>query len=442
MKDIQWDSLVESLQSGNCVLVLGSDIPALPQGPAQVDAPAGGSVRDAFCRYLTKQLEDEGLKVQEPVLFALAQQYEDWPTLVSLKNVAAKFFRTAAYNPGPLHLKLASCPFGLVLTTSHDDIFSKALLVKNKVPTRLWYHYKGEPRENRELENVPSPAAPILYHLYGTFDEPTSLVLTENDLLDFMIGIISGRPKLPDSLRTALRNKTFLFVGFGIRHWYIRVLLKLLLRSLGISTGTFAQESLDDLDVRERDQTVLFYRRGTRVEVVDMDALLFASELSDRVERAGGYLGQHGPRPKRIQVFISHASSDGEVARRLFESLPKDRFEVWLDTDFLQPGQDWNQELEDKIKASDYFLPLNTEALAAKKVSYVNKEINIALDMNKYRQHGIGFIIPLQLDELPIDKGQPDLKQFQQMPLCQASFTDDVGQIVKSIFRDYQRQLR
>jgi len=443
MKDIQWASLVESVRTGSCILVLGPDVPAVSRAVDQNAPEEPISVREAFCRFLTKQLEEENLRVDERAMFALAQMYEDFPTLVNLKNVAANFFRNAPYDPGPLHHILAECPFSLVLTTCHDDLFEKALFAQQKTPSKYRYHYRGEPRDNMELDARPSPESPALYHLYGRFDRPDSLVLTENDLLEFVTGIISGRPKLPDSLKSLLRNNTFLFVGFGIQHWYVRVLLKLLIRAMGISSSAFALESLGELDTRERQQTVLFYRRGTpRIEVVDMDGLEFARELSKRLSSEGGYVRSSPQRVKRAQVFISYERSDTEIARRLFDALPRDRIDPSLDTDFLQGGQDWNQELEDRLRSSDYFLVLNSQALAEKKVGYVNKEIDTALDMQKYRQGGTGFIIPLQVDGITAENGRPDLKRFQQIPLRAGSFADDVGQIVKTIFRDHQLRMR
>jgi hypothetical protein len=109
-----------------------------------------------------------------------------------------------------------------------------------------------------------------------------------------------------------------------------------------------------------------------------------------------------------------------------------------LDTDFLRAGEEWNQELEDKIRDSDYFLVLNSSSLAAKKVGYVNKELSIALDMQKYRQRGTGFVIPLQVEGISAEDGQPDLKRFQQIPFRLHSFADDVSLIAKTIFRDHQ----
>src|SRR5262245_31122528 len=90
---------------------------------------------------------------------------------------------------------------------------------------------------------------------------------------------------------------------------------------------------------------------ATRVELVDMEANTFVEQLLDRLHRAGGYLGKQ-MRTRRLQVFISYERSDENAAKRLYETLPKDQFETWLDTSFLQGGEDWNSELEEKIRSS------------------------------------------------------------------------------------------
>lgn len=369
MKEGVWTGLVTSLQNGQCVLVLGPDILALPSDDI-TEIRELKSVRDVFCENLAKQLREEGQTVGESVLFSIAQQFEDLPAFstFNLKNLAADFFRNPGYIPGPVYLKLSRCPFSLILTTCHDDLFSKALRGHDKDPVRYLYHYRGEPRDNRELEQQPSDQHPAIYHLFGAYDEPNSLVLTENDLLDFVIHLISGKPPLPDSLRSSLRNKTFLFVGFGIKHWYIRVLLKLLIHSLGLAGGSVALESLGGLAETEREQTVLFYKRGTRVEVIDIEIGVFLDELWQRFQQKGGYLGVTDRRIRRAQVFISYERTDINTAQKLCDSLPSERFEPWLDRDRLEGGDDWNSKLEQQIQSSDYFLVLNSENLNKKQV--------------------------------------------------------------------------
>jgi hypothetical protein len=441
MKNLLWESLVASLQSGQCVLMLGPEIPAVKQDSDDACADTEGkSLRDLFCQKLADQLKQDNQNVGELALFAIAQQYEDSQSFSTnvLKNTAASFFRKAGgCGPGQLHMALARCPFNLVLTTCHDDLFEKALTLQGKNPSWYFYHFKGEQRENKELEGTPNPYSPAVYHLFGKFDEPNSLVLTENDLLDFYININSGHPKLPDSLRASLRNKTFLFIGFGIRHWYIRVWLKFFIRSLNISGGSVVLDSLSELKTQEREQTVLFYKRGTRIAVLDLEPLAFVQDLVEKLEDAGGYLGPGKKQIRRAQVFISYERSDEGYAKQLYDSL-KHKFDPWLDRDLMQGGDEWNEEIEEKIELSDYFLVLNSKNLLKKKVGYVNKEVNMALELQKKRQRGTKFIIPILIDIIAPAEGRKDLLRFHQLPLRSTSYESDVASIVSTMYRDFQ----
>lgn len=443
MREMLWNSLVEGLQSGKCVLVLGPDTPAVDGSAASAGKPPV-SARDAFCEYLAAQLREEGLAVGDSALFGIAQQYEDTPAFqsVKLKNIAAKFFRELALAPGALHTELARVPFPLVLTTCHDSLFQKALALAGNLPAVYSYHYRGEPRDIRELDEAPTCDRPVVYHLFGNSTNPDSLVLTENDLLDFFRNLISARPKLPDSLKSHLRDKTFLFVGFGIRHWYIRFLLKMLIRALDLSAGAVALESLGEMDPREREQTVLFYRRGTRVEVVEIDALAFVHELNERLQKSGGFLGQTQRRIRRAQIFISYERSDGTLAERVYQALSTDLFEPTLDSHFLTGGDEWNQALEDRIRNCDYFVVLNSASLAAKRIGYVNKEIDLALDQDRYAQKGIKFVMPLCIGGTSPENGLPELRRFHQHTVHPHNEAEDLAAFATLLSRDFQIRMR
>ena len=452
MREVLWDSLVEGLQSGKCVLVLGPDVPALRRSgaaaaPGAADDLAQDSARDAFCNKLAAEMRAEGLTVADKALFGVAQQYEDAPVFqdVKLKNIAAKFFRELPLTPGPLHAELARMPFALVLTTCHDTLFQKALALADKPATTYAYHYRGEPRDIQELEAAPDCDRPTVYHLFGNSDNPDSLVLTENDLLDFINNLISARPQLPDSLKSQLRDKTFLFVGFGIRHWYIRFLLKLLMRALGLSTGAVALESLGDLGDHEREQTVLFYKRGargTRLEVVESDALAFLGEFNERMQRSGGFLGLSQRRVRRAKVFISYERRDDLLAQRVFAALQTEQLEAALDHQFLSAGDNWNLAIEDRVRNCDYFVVLHSDNLVTKLDGYVNKEINIALDKAKYKQAAVKFIAPLLTGGMTAEAGLGALRDFHQHKVGNASEAEDLAAFVKDLTRDFQRRMK
>ena len=159
-----------------------------------------------------------------------------------------------------------------------------------------------------------------VYHLFGDAQEPSSLVLSENDLLDFLIAIVSDRPPLPNSLRRTLKraDQSFLFVGFGITQWYLRVLLKVLMRSLEFhrtGSNTIATEPLLGLSEVDREQTILFYQRGTPIELEDAETGAFLTELKERLAAEGGVVVQSAPTGPRPRVFISYAREDGDLAR-------------------------------------------------------------------------------------------------------------------------------
>ena len=384
MKEAVWKGLVGSLQVGQCVLVLGPEVPGISVGSD--GAQSARPTRDIFCEELIRQLADEQQQVSEPSPFAVAQQYDDTPALSTLnvRNQAAAFYRNLTCQPSPLHHALTELPFGLVLTTSHDNLMEQAFQKRQIQVSRHWYNFRGEPKENPAIDSPATPASPVVYHLFGASDEPNSMVLTENDILDFLIHVISERPQLPDSLKLLARNKTFLFFGFGIQYWYARVLVKLLVRALEVASGSVALETFADLDEREREHTVLFYKRGSRIEVVSMAATDFVG-LAERLKASGGHVGPGKASARRPSVFISYERQDEDMARRFLGELPADKLDPWLDTKHLEAGQDWNAELEQRIAETDYAVVLNSQNLAGKKVGYVNKELTALLGRQEYR---------------------------------------------------------
>lgn len=448
IKERHWNSLVVTLQHGQCVLVLGPEIPA--EIAQSAGSPEKASVTEALTQLLADQLKAESLAVTGTTLAAVAQQFED-ANGVSLRSEAFKFYTTSSHRPSILHRRLARLPFNLVITTSHDALLAEAMRspgedssIQKKEPNVYRYHFRGDRRENPEFPLSMSPDTPIIYHLFGDAGEPASLVLSENDLLDFLVAVVSGRPSLPNCLRRALRQtgQNFLFVGFGIRHWYLRVLLKVLVRTLELhrSGTSFALEPLQSLSDVDRNQTVLFYQRGTRVEVLDVDVDKFLDELGGRFQLAGGRPVQAIRTKPRPKVFISYASEDANLAARLFGSLLKEQYEPLLDSDFLDGGDDWNKRVEDQLRETDYVLLLHSDALSRKHDSYVNKEIALAQDRGKYVRGK--FLLPLLINNLPNEQWVTELGQYQQLPLREEHYDEDISEIVRTICRDYQVRMR
>jgi hypothetical protein len=447
VKERHWNSLVGSLRHGQCILMLGPEIPvSMRSANNTIDSKEIVNFSEVLRRQLARELEEDDRCAYGNTLAAIAQQYEDMEGFGSstLRATAERVLRSPVYGRSAVHDKLASLPFSLIVTTCQDGLLNQALKGAGKMPIIQRYHLRGDKRDNPEFVLPGSPVSPVVFHLFGDAEEPSSLVLSENDVLDFLIRIVSERPPLPNSLLRALKRvgQSFLFIGFGIRQWDLRILLKVLLRALELNRSgpAIAAESLGGLLPLDRDEMILFYQRGTRVEVEDEDITAFLTKLSQRLEAEGGFDGHVQPLGPRPRVFISYAREDEDMAARVFAALQKAYFEPWLDQESLAGGDDWDTRIEAELAASDFTLLLYTPAFCRKADSYVNKELALACD-RALRVRG-SFLIPLRTVELADEERVTELRKFNEMELRPAAFDEDIAKVISTMRREYQRRSR
>lgn len=128
---------------------------------------------------------------------------------------------------------LARLDIPVYLTTCHHCFLEEALKVFHKEPRTevyCWHDYLKIPAEYAvDLKYEPTVAAPLVYHLQGIESVPSSLVLTEDDQLDFLrsIGRDFDRADVtPTSVSTAVTTSVLLLLGYDIRGWDLRTVLK------------------------------------------------------------------------------------------------------------------------------------------------------------------------------------------------------------------------
>lgn len=447
MKERHWNNLVGSVRHGQCVLLLGSEIPSrVAQAGSNGASHHETSLPEEIRRRLSLELEEDNRSPRGDTLAAIAQQYEDSEGFgaTTLRATAESVLRSRQYIPSAVHEKLAALPFSLIVTTGQDALLENALKAAGKTPLTQRYHLRGDRRDNPEFVVPGSPNSPVVYHLFGSADEPSSLVLSENDILDFLIKVVSERPSLPNSLLRALKRvgQSFLFVGFGIRHWDLRILLKVLLRSLELNRSgpAIAAEPLSGLLPPDREEMIFFYQRGTRVELEDDGVETFLTKLSSRLEAEGGFVGQVAPLGPRPRVFISYAKEDGALASRVFDALQKAYFEPWLDQESLQGGDDWDERIEADLEGSDFTLVLYTPSFSKKTDSYLNKEVALASE-RALRVRG-SFLIPLRTVDFAETERVDALRKYDEMELRETAFDEDIAKVISTMRREYQRRNR
>ncbi len=138
----------------------------------------------------------------------------------------------------PLSL-LARFPLPYYITTSHSDFVERALQAAGKEPCTQICFWSGEManirNEHRTItgEFNASDTKPLVYHLYGLEDYPQTLVLSEDDYINFLISIAEDtntlNPKIPLYLRKAVGGSQLLLIGFRLSDWDFRVLFRLMM---------------------------------------------------------------------------------------------------------------------------------------------------------------------------------------------------------------------
>jgi hypothetical protein len=229
LQDRDWDVLMGRIRAGKCTPFLGA-------GAAYGVLPLGGQIAREWAAEFGYPLEDDGNLAR--VATYLAVQYDPmYPKEMLLK----KWFQNAKLpdytNPTEPHATLASLPISVYMTTNYDPFMTEALKAAGKKPRRelcRWNNFiKDSPSifdENPGFE--PSPEEPVVFHLHGHDKSAESLVLTEDDYLDFLVSISRDGELLPHQMRRSLSGTSLLFVGYSLADSSFRVLFRGLVNSL------------------------------------------------------------------------------------------------------------------------------------------------------------------------------------------------------------------
>ena len=149
-------------------------------------------------------------------------------------------------NREPLNV-LAKLPLPVYLTTNYDDLLFRAIehhgLAANRRPAFEICKWNNSPTVKlnylkRGSSFSPSVQTPLIYHLHGHKSVLDSLVLTEDDYLDFLVNMSKDIGKfLPARIQEAVTGSSLLFVGYSLADIDFRVLFRGLLGNLEAAIG-------------------------------------------------------------------------------------------------------------------------------------------------------------------------------------------------------------
>jgi len=129
--------------------------------------------------------------------------------------------------PSPMLRALARLDFSMVITTNYDQLFERALREAGKQPRVAVYNPVAEP--TTDFRNA-TPQSPVIYKLHGDIAHRESLVITDEDYIQFVMRMSDKDPydPIPLSLKFYLTGSTTLFVGYSLLDYNLRLLFKAL----------------------------------------------------------------------------------------------------------------------------------------------------------------------------------------------------------------------
>jgi hypothetical protein len=229
--NIPWDQLVKRIGKKQLTPFLGAGIsnPPLPSAKTlaaalaeQCDYPFNDGDLMQVSQYMATTVDGAAPKLAVQELFEVIPDPD---------------FKKNSVQP---HAILASLPIPVYLTTNYDDYMEKALEAQQRTARtevcRWNSQLKG--RKSYLADGEPDMGQPVVFHLHGHIEDPDSFVLTEDDYLDFMVNARRYEAAsdttlqvLPPKIDELISSTSLLFLGYGLRDWNLRVLLRALVES-------------------------------------------------------------------------------------------------------------------------------------------------------------------------------------------------------------------
>jgi hypothetical protein len=224
-----WATLIDSVIEGKCTPFLGAGVawPHLPTG-----------------KELATALADEyHYPLPDPTNLPRVAQYIATvydPPFAKRRvrdHIAARRdqFRESSDDQFPRNYRiLADLNLPIYITTNYDDFLTRALKASGRSPQEEVCRWNNQLSDELDgyTRNQPRVEQPLVFHLHGQLSNASSLLVTEDDYIDFTVSLgQQGEDSvIPHWIRRALSRTTLLFVGYSLEDWNFRVLMRQLMK--------------------------------------------------------------------------------------------------------------------------------------------------------------------------------------------------------------------
>lgn len=264
--------IAAAVKQRKCILFIGSAIHApAPTGcgysyPADQCPPIGGELAELLARACNYPDKDRWN------LQRVAWYYEHVRKFRSLLIDEVKSAVHTGRRPSPALRGLARLGFPIVITTNYDQLYERSLdllaqeqarslgIAEDKVASikasydKCIYSPSSTAPTGDCLEK-PDSARPYLLKIHGDVDSPESIVITDEDYIQFVLRMGDKHPYHPvrKNVLTHLKNWPTLFIGYRLSDYNLRLLFKTLRWKMDAASipPTYAVDLQPDVLIRD-----------------------------------------------------------------------------------------------------------------------------------------------------------------------------------------------
>jgi hypothetical protein len=226
------DAIARGVLGGRCILFLGAGVHYPPPSgspfeyPEAQRPPLGSALSEALaakCDFTDRFPKESPANLQRVAL--CFERRFGRPRLVRELEAAVDVGK----EPSPALRMLAELDFPVVVTTNYDRLFERALGAEGKQP-QLEVYRSDERAETNEPPITPDPRRPYFLKLHGDISTPESIVITDEDYIQFVMRMTDKEPQNPvaGGLRYYFKTMTTLFIGYSLLDYNLRLLFKTL----------------------------------------------------------------------------------------------------------------------------------------------------------------------------------------------------------------------
>jgi hypothetical protein len=239
--------------------------------------------------------------------------YEELHGVFAIEFRLNALHRFLARLPAYLRAQTPARPPQLIITTNYDDALERAFDEAGEEYDLVWYEAKQADEAFARFRHKPpgeeavvitSPNSyeavdpgkrTVILKLHGIVDrsnvENSSFVVTEDSYIDYLRANEFG---LPFAIPQRMAQSNFLFLGYSMRDWNMRVILSRIWRDRRLGRRSWSVQLRPNNDAKAMIEETLWQRRGEvalryaslEEYVARLEALVFEDETAPRATEA------------------------------------------------------------------------------------------------------------------------------------------------------------